>query len=129
MIHHILHHPRLTLPQLQTKDRPSSARRDAVSLTRAVPRSFRGDSGNYFPSVFSEEKICRNPSPERFQRGKKLPASLTLAALPVFVAIALSSCNRFDPVERVFPNSLYLDVSAMEETHPSNFNSRTQTAS
>ena len=100
MIHHILHHPRLTLPQLQTKDSSSSARRD---------------DGIYFPSVF--------------QRGKKLPASLTLAALPVFVAIALSSCNRFDPVEHVFPNSLYLDVSAMEETHPSNFNSRTQTAS
>ena len=41
----------------------------------------------------------------------------------------LSSCNRFEPVDHVFPNSLYLDVSAMEETHPANFNSRTQTGS
>lgn len=55
------------------------------------------------------------------------------AGIPVLataaLTILLSSCNRFDPVEHVFPNSLYLDVSAMEETHPSNFNSRTQTAS
>lgn len=32
----------------------------------------------------------------------------------IMTAVAgLSSCNRFDPVEHVFPNSLYLDVSAM----------------
>ncbi len=43
------------------------------------------------------------------------------------MSLAIAACNRFDPVERVFPNSLYLDVSAMEETHQANFNSRTPT--
>lgn len=45
------------------------------------------------------------------------------------IALALTACDRFDPVERVFPNSLYLDVSAMEESHVTNFNSRVETAS
>lgn len=45
------------------------------------------------------------------------------------MSLSLAACNRFDPVERVFPNSLYLDVSAMEESHVTNFNSRVETAS
>ena len=55
-----------------------------------------------------------------FSARKKF-TGIPLNALAV-LTILLSSCNRFDPVEHVFPNSLYLDVSAMEETHPSNFN-------
>ena len=40
--------------------------------------------------------------------------------------IALASCNRFDPVDHVFPNSLYLDVSAMEQTHSANYSNKAE---
>ena len=49
--------------------------------------------------------------------------------LPLLLTILLSSCNRFDPVDRAFPNSLYLNVSAMEESVPVNFNNRIESGS
>lgn len=38
--------------------------------------------------------------------------------------MAIASCDRFDPVDHVFPNSLYLDVSAMEQTHSANYSNK-----
>ena len=46
--------------------------------------------------------------------------------LAVMAVIALASCNRFDPVDHVFPNSLYLDVSAMEQTHSANYSNKAE---
>ena len=46
-----------------------------------------------------------------------------------FALLAAASCNRFAPVEHVFPNSIYLDVSQMEQVQTANFSNRVQTAS
>ena len=46
-----------------------------------------------------------------------------LAAMAV---MAIASCDRFDPVDHVFPNSLYLDVSAMEQTHSANYSNKAE---
>ena len=37
---------------------------------------------------------------------------------------ALSSCDRFDPVDRVFDNCAYLDVSATSQTQAATFGTR-----
>lgn len=47
-----------------------------------------------------------------------------IAGILALSVTALSSCGRFDPVDHVFPNSLYLDVSAMEQTHPANYSNK-----
>ncbi len=48
--------------------------------------------------------------------------ALMLAA-PVMM-MAFASCDRFEPVEHVFANSAYLDVSATDETQPLTFGNR-----
>ena len=53
-----------------------------------------------------------------------------IAVIPLQAAVILTaSCNRFDPVDHVFPNSIYLDVSQMEQVQTANFSNRVQTAS
>ena len=53
-----------------------------------------------------------------------------IAVIPLQAAVILTaSCNRFDPVDHVFPNSIYLDVSQMEQIQTANFSNRVQTAS
>ena len=37
---------------------------------------------------------------------------------------AISSCDRFEPVDRVFDNCAYLDVSATSQTQPATFGNR-----
>lgn len=44
------------------------------------------------------------------------------------LAVALASCNRFEPVDHVFDNSVYLDVSEAEQTQISTFNNRVSEA-
>ena len=48
--------------------------------------------------------------------------ALMLAAPVMMMAVA--SCDRFEPVEHVFANSAYLDVSATDETQPLTFGNR-----
>ena len=75
MIHHILHHLRLTSPQRQYDNLPSPAKGDTVSLSGTVPCNFWG---------------YRNLFHERFQRGKRFPVSLLLAAV---LTILPTSCT------------------------------------
>ena len=84
----------------------------ALTSPKDFPRRFRG----------IPEFMSRTSSVRRKIAG--IPA-LTAAAL----VILLQSCNRFDPVDRVFPNSLYLNVSALEESVPANFNNRVESGS
>lgn len=46
-----------------------------------------------------------------------------MAAVP---ALAMASCGRFEPEDRVFQNSIYLDVSALEQNRAANFSNRTE---
>lgn len=46
--------------------------------------------------------------------------------LAMAAIVILSSCGRFDPVDHVFPNSMYLDVSAMDQTHIANYSNRAE---
>lgn len=48
-----------------------------------------------------------------------------MAAVPA-LAMAMASCGRFEPEDRVFPNSIYLDVSALEQNRAANFSNRTE---
>ena len=79
-------------------------------------------------------KELRNLFSERFSARKKITEiPLHATGIPALTAAALTilsvSCNRFDPVDRVFPNSLYLNVSALEESVPANFNNRVESGS
>lgn len=46
----------------------------------------------------------------------------------LLVTLASVSCNRFEPVDKVFENSLYLDVSEFSPTQSATFNNRVETA-
>ena len=79
-------------------------------------------------------KELRNLFSERFSARKKITEiPLHATGIPALILSALTilsvSCNRFDPVDRVFPNSLYLNVSALEESVPANFNNRVENGS
>ena len=79
-------------------------------------------------------KELRNLFSERFSARKKITEiPLHATGIPALILSALTilsvSCNRFDPVDRVFPNSLYLNVSALEESVPANFNNRVESGS
>ena len=84
----------------------------ALTSPKDFPRRFRG-----IPEFMSRTSSVRRK----------------IAGIPVLTAAALvillQSCNRFDPVDRVFPNSLYLNVSALEESVPANFNNRVESGS
>lgn len=41
-------------------------------------------------------------------------------------ALALCACDRFDAVDQVFPNSVYLDVSATSQIQPATFGNRVE---
>ena len=79
-------------------------------------------------------KELRNLFSERFSARKKITEiPLHATGIPALILSALTilsvSCNRFDLVDRVFPNSLYLNVSALEESVPANFNNRVENGS
>lgn len=44
--------------------------------------------------------------------------------LSTFIATVLASCSRFDAVDRVFENSLYLDVSMTGQVQPASFGNK-----
>ena len=44
------------------------------------------------------------------------------------VMATFSACNRFDPVDHVFENSVYLDVSALDKVQTATFSDKVQTA-
>lgn len=55
--------------------------------------------------------------------------SIILAAACGAAICAASACGRFDPAGHVFPNSIYLDVSATDQVQPANISNRAESAS